>query len=166
MNCANCEQQIKSVSMGLYNHLYENIFSDLPAQYQLNECVWLNVCEYLINFNGHIIQHTKKSRIKPDHMDYDSDGEYYWEENKHICTLCFQYGIVDSLNSQRRLPYTRRDIYYFINENMEETDAIYMYYFLPNKYIINFYRQDTPLKIDENLYRIESKGYVDKKIKI
>ena len=154
MECDNCKSNIVEKSLCSINDFITNNLLNISFKFRLNNNLWINIFKYLVNFNGHKIIYTKKSRIKPDHMDYDSDGEYYWEESKNICTVCFQKGIVQSLQNQRRLPFTRRDIYYFIDQIFENTELIYMNYFLPNEYTINYYRQETPEKINKNLYLI------------
>lgn len=154
MECDNCNSNIVEKSLYLINDFISNNLLNISFKFQLNNNLWINIFKYLINFNGHKVIYTKKSRIKPYHMDYDSDGEYYWQESKNICTVCFQNGIFKSLQDQKRLPFTRRDIYYFIDQIFENNELIYMNYFLPNKYTINYYRQDIPTKLNERLYLI------------
>ena len=148
--CENCNHKILDKSLNLFNNFISKILLNIPDKYKLDYNLWLKAFKYLINFDGHEIIHTKKSRIKPDHMEYDSDGEYYWKESKIVCTICFQNGILESLEKQKSLPYTRRDIYYFIEQEFDRSNGIFvMNYFFPNKYIIDFYRQKIPKKINK-----------------
>lgn len=154
--CENCDYKILDKSKDLFNEFVSKNLLNISEKYKLDSNLWMNVFEYLINFDGHEIVHTKKSRIKPEHMDYDSDGEYYWKESKFVCTICFQNGILESLKNQKRLPYTRRDIYYFIEQDFEQTNEMFfMDYSFPNKYIIDFYRQEIPKKINK-IYLIDT----------
>ena len=84
-------------------------------------------------------------------------------KNIYICTKCFQNGLNNSLIQQQRLPYLRRDVYYFINfddddnnngNNEKNENNMFINYFLPNDYEIKFYRQKNPLKINNNLFFI------------
>lgn len=163
MKCKNCNLNTYNVSFDMYKTYFNKYFTNLPIKYELTHDLWLNIFKYLINFKEHKIIHTKKSRMKPDHMEYDSDGEYYWEEYIYICTKCFQNGLNNSLIQQQRLPYLRRDVYYFINfddddnnngNNEKNENNMFINYFLPNDYEIKFYRQKNPLKINNNLFFI------------
>ena len=167
MNCFNCHQNVKKVSLSLVDDLIENLFinnSDIFFISLLENNLQRYILSFITNMDGHLIIHTRKSRIKPNHMDYDSDDEisgYYWTERNNICTKCFQYGIQNSLECQGRLPFLRSDINYFLhdmddNHIQNKIKRIKMKYFLPNKYIIDYYRQKLPYEINNN-YLIKCK---------
>ena len=179
MKCDNCREKIKVSSFKLIDNLLKDIFlqescieNDLILSMDLN--IWRFIFEYITNMDGHSLIHTCKSRSKPDHMEYDSDDEisgYYWKETKNICTVCYQHGIKRSLDNQKRLPYLRYDIYYFLNHCDSDSDSdsnkitknylkdiynIQLQYFLPKIYVLDYYRQSVPDKISENHYLIKS----------
>ena len=98
-------------------------------------------------------------------MEYDSDGEYYWNESKIMCTLCFQLALAESLCVQNHLPRFRRDKWYFIvrryySEEPEEQyekylENFYLNYYLPKSYFITWNRQLLPFE-----HPSESKRYI------
>ena len=103
------------------------------------------------------MSHQKKKRIIPSpeqEEDSDFEDEIYWIETKNICTFCFQTGILESLEVQKRLPFLRCDIYFFINENRDfdeclknfkdKYDDLYYNYNLPKYYENTYYRQIQP----------------------
>ena len=132
----------------------------------------------IIRSDSHIVTYTVKSRVKPEFMEYDSDGEYYWNESKIMCTLCFQLALAESLCVQNHLPRFRRDKWYFIvrryyseepeykyySEHLElqhkkALTDFYLHYYLPKVYEITHNRQSSPSEhpTEKNKYIIYSK---------
>ena len=182
MKCNNCQEKIRISSLELIDNLLNDIFlqdsctkNDLILSMDFN--IWRFIFEYITNMDGHSLIYTCKSRYKPNHLEYDSDDEisgYYWKESKNICTICYQHGLKRSLDNQKRLPFLRCDIDYFLNnyesdyESDSENDSnttkkkilkeiynIQLQYFLPKIYVIDYYRQSLPDKISENQYLIK-----------
>ena len=161
MYCDNCFRDIRISSLDLIDNLLKDIFKDI--------CIEINLCrfilEYIINTSGHKIIYTRKSRRKPDNMDYDSEDEisgYYWTESNYVCTVCYQFGLQRSLDQQRRLPFLSCDINYFLTTTIDRNflQSIYniqLQCFLPKIYVIDYYRQKLPEKISSIHYLIKSK---------
>ena len=181
MKCNNCQEKIKISSLELIDNLLNDIFlqdscieNDLILSMDFN--IWRFIFEYITNMDGHSLIYTRKSRSKPKHLEYDSDDEisgYYWKESTNICTVCYQHGLKRSLDDQKRLPFLRCDIEYFLNHYDSESDSnsdssttkkkflkeiynIQLQYFLPKIYVIDYYRQSLPDKISENHYLIKT----------
>ena len=168
MKCANCQLNVNQVSLDIVDHFIEKKLNVSELNRSLITLLEVNLQRYILSFitnmYGHVI-HTRKSRSQPTHMEYDSDDEisgYYWNETKNICSKCFESGIHKSLNQQQRLPYLRCDISYFFskecreNINTKQNEYIESEYFLPNTYIIDYYRQKLPER-KENFYFIKCK---------
>ena len=169
MNCANCQLSINKVSLDIVNNFIEKKINSPELNRSLITLLEVNlqrhILSFITNMDGHRVIHTRKSRSQPIHMEYDSDDEisgYYWNETKNICSKCFESGIHKSLNQQQRLPYLRCDISYFFskecreNINTKQNEYIESEYFLPNTYIIDYYRQKLPER-KENFYFIKCK---------
>jgi len=168
--CDNCEITIKNSNTIFYKDFY-NSFYNVFKKTKINNH---DLCRYIFSFltynNGHNVTHQLKKRLPmPNESDseYDSDfdQDYYWFETKLFCTCCFQTGIILSLKNQQRLPYLRRDIYYFLQETDIETSIIkyrkkyyqfFLNYRLPKQYNITYYRNELPLK-ENNQYTITNK---------
>lgn len=168
MICANCQLSVNEVSLDIINNFIEKKMNIPELNRSLITLLEVNLQRYILSFitnmDGHRVIHTRKSRRQPTHMEYDSDDEisgYYWNETKNICSKCFEYGIKKSLTQQKRLPYLRCDISYFFSKECRENvvdnkknEYIESEYFLPNTYIIDYYRQKLPEK-KENFYLIK-----------
>ena len=165
MKCANCQLNVNQVSLDIVDHFIEKKLNVSELNRSLITLLEVNLQRYILSFitnmDGHRIIYTRKSRSQPTHMEYDSDDEvsgYYWTETKNICSKCFEYGIQNSLTQQERLPYLRCDIGYFLSqecgENIDnkQNESIESQYFLPNTYIIDYYRQKLPEKKREFLF--------------
>ena len=107
--------------------------------------------EYLYHTKGHTIYHSIKYR-----------NEIMDNYNK-ICTKCFQIGIFISLQRQKRLPFLRYDIKYFLsyswtNVPPDELDELdnntntikykFKNYIFPSNYNCSFYRESVPKLVD------------------
>jgi hypothetical protein len=147
--CCSCERTVKES----YDYLIEKhntYLQYIPLPFELR----YEIGKFLIRSDSHIVTYTVKSRVKPEFMDYDSDGEYYWDESKTMCTLCFQLALAESLCVQNHLPRFRRDKWYFIvrryySEEPEEQyekylENFYLNYYLPKTYFITWNRQLLP----------------------
>ena len=173
MKCDNCQINIKKISFNILDNFIEEVFNTprlINSHVSLLEKkLQRYILSFITNMDGHRIIYTRKSRSQPEHMDYDSDDEisgYYWTETKNICTKCFQYGIHKSLDCQNRLPYLRCHIGYFLTNKKEDnieiqkknrwSKPIQSQYSLPNTYIVDYYRQSLPDKIN-NKYVINCK---------
>lgn len=168
MSCQSCKTNIRKSAIDFTNqHIIQQQYKKNNYLSQLSNDVIGYIFEYLIHFDGHLIQYTKKSRRKPIHLDYDSEDErfgYYWDEQKKICSNCFHYGLINSLLIQKRLPFTRKDISFFVNHTQidgkyktttQEKNMFHLHYFLPKLYVIDYYRQQKPQKIEnKELYYI------------
>lgn len=156
--CSSCNKNLNEENMRILKIKVDRI-RNIKYINLLNDDILIEICSYLIN-PFHIIEHTRKSRIKPPHLPEDEDGEYYWQETKNICTGCFQYGIDQSLIFNNTLPHLRRDVYFFLNENIsnDEKDVVIdkmKDYFLPKYYIIDYYRNKVINKKDKFNYITE-----------
>ena len=129
--CDNCELTIKNSNAIFYRDFY-NSFYNVFKKTKINNH---DLCKYIFSFltynNGHNIRYQKKHLPIPNESDSDCnsdfDKHYYWFETNFFCTCCFQRGIILSLENQQRLPYLRRDIYYFLQENDIETNQYTTY---------------------------------------
>ena len=162
MECFNCNNTILNTSLqiadqkinSLKNYIQKKNKKNQKNYFQnLNIDLCREILQYIIHFKGHLLIHTQKSLNKPRHMEYDSEDEisgYYWKETKNICTNCFQYGIELSLQNQKRLPFLRKDISYFMHQVENNTEfekkkeKYYLHYLLPKYYIMDYYRQSNP----------------------
>ena len=167
MSCQSCQTNIKESAIEFINQHIKETYNDKTYLTKLDNNVIGHIFKYLIHFDGHLIKHTLKSRTKPIHLDYDSDDErfgYYWDEEKKICSNCFHYGLINSFIIQNRLPFARKDIRFFVNDTqidskykttMQEKNMFHLQYFLPKLYILDYYRQQNPTKIEKKeLYYI------------
>lgn len=149
-----------------YNKFYNDQFKNLSILFKnsiINNFDILNEIFSYLSYKNHKVTHQLKKRIFPKDDEYDSDfdDEIYWDETKNICTFCFQTGLIESLEVQKRLPFLRRDIYFFLNEerNFEEYmkkykkeyKNFYYNYKLPINYENTFYRQEQPELINNRL---------------
>ena len=150
-----------------HKKFYKYQFNNLCITFKNTLICDVNILNEIFNFltyKNHIVTHQKKKRIIPTpEQEEDSyfEDEIYWYENKKICTFCFQTGIIESLEVQKRLPFLRRDIYFFLNEerNFEDClknykdkyDNFYINYDLPQYYDNTYYRQKLPELINNRL---------------
>lgn len=150
-----------------YKKFYRYQFNNLWNIFKNTSIGDINILNEIFNFliyKNHIVTHQKKKRIIPtpeQEEDSDFDDEVYWQETKNICTFCFQTGIIESLEVQKRLPFLRSDIYYFINEERnfenclkkyeDKYNDFYYNYELPKYYNNTFYRQKIPELINNKL---------------
>ena len=154
--CNSCNNHFNIQKQNFYKNHYDNL-CDIFKNTLINDHNILNEIFNFLTYKNHIVTHQKKRRIIPtpeQEEDSDFDDEVYWNETKNICTFCFQSGIIESLEVQKRLPFLRRDIYFFINEdrNFEEClknyknkyNNFYLYYDLPKHYDNTYYRQSQP----------------------
>ena len=70
---------------------------------------------------------------------------YYWYDTKEVCIKCFKRGLFRSLRHYNKLPFSRSDISYFLNqkkddEDDDEVEEYFKNYILPPLYNISFYR--------------------------
>ena len=70
---------------------------------------------------------------------------YYWTDTKEVCIKCFKRGLFRSLHRNNKLPFSRSDISYFLNqkkddEDDDEVEEHFKNYILPAHYNISFYR--------------------------
>lgn len=160
--CDSCNNHFNIMYKKFYNNQFNNlciIFKDS----KINNFDILNEIFSYLSYKNHKVTHQLKKRIIPEN-DEDSDDEVYWHETKNLCTFCFQSGIIESLEIQKRLPFLRRDIYYFLNEKRDidyckkkwkdKYNEFYLRYMLPQNYNNLFYRQETPLQISDNKFVI------------
>ena len=161
--CDSCNNSFKYQ----YEKFYKNKYNDLYNIFlntKINNNDIINTIFSFLTYFKHSVKHQCKKRIPTpsiDDNDYDSDfdNEYYWDEKKNICTFCFQTGIINSLNIQKRLPFLRRDIWLFIDPDInfdknivdfkKEYDSFYYNYKLPLFYNITYYRNKQPIKIND-----------------
>ena len=160
--CDSCNNHFNIMYKKFYNNQFNNlciIFKDS----KINNFDILNEIFSYLSYKNHKVTHQLKKRIIPEN-DEDSDDEVYWHETKNLCTFCFQSGIIESLEIQKRLPFLRRDIYYFLNEKRnidyckkkwkDKYNEFYLKYKLPQNYNNLYYRQETPLQISDNKFVI------------
>lgn len=161
--CDSCNNHFNIMYQKFYENHYDNlcnIFKDTL----INDHNILNEIFNFLTYKNHIVTHEKKKRIIPtpeQEEDSDFEDEVYWHEKKNICTFCFQTGIIESLEIQKRLPFLRSDIYIFINENRNIDDSLknfkdkyddfYYNYDLPKHYENTYYRQKLPELINNRL---------------
>lgn len=154
--CNSCNNHFKVQHQKFYKNHYNNLFNIFKDTLINNHNILYEIFNFL-TYKNHIVSHQKKKRIIPDpeqEEDSDFEDEIYWIETKNICTFCFQTGILESLEIQKRLPFLRSDIYFFINENRDfdeclknfkdKYDDLYYNYNLPKCYENTYYRQIQP----------------------
>lgn len=163
-NCDICLKNIITQNIYLYQNEYDILLN------KFNQDIANIILSYYCNFQDYItFTRERKSRIKPEHLDYDSEDEiygYYWYETHKLCNICFQTGIYYSLMLQNRLPYSRNDISYcykFINLNNIEQNKIikdmklkHLNYIFPKNYHCSYYRQKYPILLNNKYWKINS----------
>ena len=150
--CDSCNNNFNAQYDKFYNHQYKNLCHIFKNSSINNNDIIYQVLSFL-TYKNHIVTHQKKKRIIPtpeQEEDSDFDDEIYWHEKKNICTFCFQTGIIESLEVQKRLPFLRSDIYFFINENRNIEDSLKNY---KNKYDNFYYNYDLPKYYENTYYR-------------
>ena len=108
------------------------------------------------------VYYTCKSRNKSDVPEYYSDSDdscddncgYYWEETREFCIPCFLNGINKSLIENKRLPYLRGDIKYFLTKIKFKIPSEIACYNIPESYVIDYNRQKYPKKEEDNSFTI------------
>jgi len=164
--CDSCNNNFHTQYDKFYTNQYKNLCDIFKNTIINNNDIIYQILSFL-TYKNHIVSHQKKKRIIPtpeQEEDSDFDDEIYWIEKKNICTFCFQTGLIESLKIQNRLPFLRRDIYYFINENrdideclkiyQDKYDNFFLFYELPKYYENTYYRQEKPLSISNNKFII------------
>ena len=145
--CNSCSNSFKLQYEKFYKNIYDNFYNIFRHTKIDNHDVIKIIFSFLSHYN-HIVIHQRKKRLPLpttyDEEDYNEfDQEYYWNETKKICTFCFQNGIIESLNTTKRLPYLRRDIYFFMNSERNICDEILE--LNQDKYNNFFYNYELPL---------------------
>ena len=161
--CISCNNSFKLQYEKFYKNIYDNFYKTFQHTKIDNHDVIKIIFSFLSHYN-HIVIHQLKKKI-PIPIDFnedddnDFDQDYYWNETKKICTFCFQNGIIESLNSKKRLPFLRRDINLFLDNEKNICDEIlklnedkynnfFYNYELPLYYNITYYRKELPVKIN------------------
>ena len=173
MHCDSCGQKINYISENIIKDYYKKIFNTKIIKNIIDYNIFQKIFSFILNVEGHEIIYTRKSRIQPNFLEYDSDGEYYWNEKEKICTICFQTGIIYSLEKQNQIPGTRNSIgYFFINDEdkkqykkfiiEDKIQKMIMNYYLPNTYFIKYGRQEKPSEIKSNIFIIYPYKHNDK----
>ena len=101
------------------------------------------------------------SEVPPGHSHSDDsddsdDGRfgYYWVETHEFCIPCFLNGINKSLTENKRLPYLRGHIKYFLTKINIEIPYDIASYNIPESYVIDYNRQKYPEKEEDNSFTI------------
>ena len=137
--CKKCMKNQLQSSINFYKDEIDTISSILSNQNIYINSITCKISGYCYNITGHYIDYSRK---------YRNIITYY---RTHICTKCFQLGIYLSLKKQKRLPFLRIDINYFINKDNVITEEIinnikneFTKYIFPSLYSCVYYRQSNP----------------------
>lgn len=117
-------------------------FSEEYSEQLKNQEITLSELPEEITKDIHIISYETKIRLE----EPDSDGDYYTYGigHKNVCKKCLVCTIHNYYNQNNRLPYLRRDVYWFKSPDTSEYEKIKDTYILPKRYHIYYYRQKEP----------------------
>ena len=150
-NCDNCKELFKEINENIY--FFENFYiNKLLEKYKIDTYLNKNIKEFLYPLNYNVFSE-KKSRNK--NIDCDPDDYFIYETKiTKLCFKCFLVGIDYCLELNNNLPYLRRDIFYFLNDNniniIKKHYKKYRY-ILPNYYNCTYYRSQELIKVNNKI---------------
>ena len=149
--CDNCKITFKKINKNIY--FFENYYiNKLLEKYKIECYLNKNIIKFLYPLNYNVFSE-RKSRNKK--FDCDPDDYFIYQTKiTKLCFKCFVVGIDRCLSLSNNLPYLRRDIYYFLNDNNKNIIKKHYKkykYILPNNYNCTYYRNQELIKVNNKI---------------